>query len=365
MKNENLYPPPPPPRNFSVKTAELLDSRSRVHAVAVAAFALLFMAGCGGGGSGSVNMAPPGGDGSGGSGSISMAQTGLNNLSPAIVAEASARVADARPRAGSVTQSSNTLNNVTLDRVSVTVQHGTGRNSYSIQNGSSWSISTSDVDPVDISSQYWDGQELDRRINGGTISVDVYSDIEAPTTTSTPNTDYLAAGVWVFYPDGATQFVGEGGVVLGAFGDGSDPFRQSALMALQGTARYAGGATGIYSEVGFWSGNVNLTADFGGQGDLGSIDGSITGIRTGDERVSGSVSLGTANIGSLDSGFFDGELSSNLNGVGLNGRWGGQFFGNSEADGKPGAVVGTLGAASQDRTVGLVGAFGARRDRDP
>ena len=183
---------------------------------------------------------------------------------------------------------------------------------------------------------------------------------------STPDTDYLAGGVWLFVPDSATTV---DDVVLGAFGDGNDPFRQSNLVALQGPARYVGLATGVYTdksedEVGYWGGDVVLTADFGGRSDLGSIRGSITGIESGGERYSGSVNLGAANIGASNSGFFEGQVSGNVNGGGLTGRWGGQFFGNSEADGKPGSVVGTAGGRSADRSVSFVGVFGAYKHND-
>jgi len=182
-------------------------------------------------------------------------------------------------------------------------------------------------------------------------------------TVSNPDTDYLAGGVWLFVPDNATS---ADDVVFGAFGDGSDPFRQSNLMALQGTARYVGLATGVYidrseDEGGYWDGNVTLTADFGGRSDLGSIGGSVTGISLEGERASGSVGLGRANICSSNSGFFEGQLNGNVNGVGLTGRWGGQFFGNSEPDGKPGSVGGTAGGRSDDRSVSFVGVFGTER----
>ena len=178
---------------------------------------------------------------------------------------------------------------------------------------------------------------------------------------STSDTDYLAGGVWLFLPDNATS---ADDVVFGAFGDGSDPFRQSNLVALQGAARYIGLATGVYidtseDEGGYWDGNVVLTADFGGRSDLGAIRGSVTGLELDGERYSGSLSLGAADIGSSNSGFFEGRLSGNVEGVGLGGRWGGQFFGNSEADGKPGSVGGTLGGRSDDRSASFVGAFGA------
>ena len=72
------------------------------------------------------------------------------------------------------------------------------------------------------------------------------------------------------------------------------------------------------------------------------------------------MSLDRANIGPSNSGFFEGQLSGAGNWSGLmTGRWGGQFFGNSETDGKPGSIGGTLGGRSQDRSLSFVGVFGA------
>ena len=460
--------------------------------IAVAASVAIFLSGCGGGGGGSSGTRPTGSSGT------EFAR--LSSTNAGYAATAVSRVADARPRSGNVTQSSNVNNSITVDRVSVTARRGATGNSYSIRNGSSWSISTSDGNPVRIGyGAPWDGQELYKRTNGGTLYVDVYSDIEAPssrqvggsddgtrnvslgtrvytgnvsgssgsvsglpgslngesgtfscaggcsysggittggtwmftpdrppgainisgvsgvaftgtfntartlgtyngqtgyfrclssscgrstsngrlsslqgqwifvpaggTTVSTPDTDYLAGGIWGFVPDNATS---ADDVVFGAFADGNDPFRQSNLLALQDGARYVGGATGVYTvrsedEVGYWDGNVTLDADFGGRSDLGSISGSVTGIDADGESALGSLSLGAANIGSSNSGFFEGRLGGNVNGIDYTGRWGGQFFGNSEADGKPGSVAGTLGGRSQGRIVSFVGAFGAHK----
>ncbi len=433
--NENLPPPDLPPPEFAVKT-ELPDSRSRVRAVLGALFLTLALTACGGGGGGSINMAP----------------SGLLDLSPATTgyaAGAMAKVADARPRAGSVTQSSNAINNVTQDRVSVTATYGATRNSYSVQNGSDWSITTADGNPVSIpirdSSSPFKGSELYKRTNGGTLYVDVYSDIEAPetrqtdggsdgarsvplgttilssgtnitvgggitgdglsgslngesgrftcsggcqvrsgittagtwtftparppggTTTSTPDTDYLAGGVWLFIPDNATSV---DDVESGAFADGSDLFRQSNLTALTGTADYNGAFAGLYAdksegEINYIDGAVNLTADFGGASDLGTIRGRATDIHSDDYgRLSGSITLGQANIGSSNSGFFEGRLNGAVEGIDYNGRWGGQFAGNGEPNGEPGSVGGTFGGRSTDGNVSFVGAYvGYHEDR--
>ena len=93
--------------------------------VAVVATAL---SGCGGGGSGGVRPE---------------AVTGtefadLNPTRAGYAATAAGRVASTRPRAGSVTQSSNSINGVTADRVTVTAEYGAAGNSYSVRNVLSW-----------------------------------------------------------------------------------------------------------------------------------------------------------------------------------------------------------------------------------
>ena len=490
----------------------------RLPSVFVVAGLALFLAACGGGGGGG------GGGGSGsGSGSTPTPSTppppvstgtsfaSLNQAIAGYATTAASRVADARPRPGSVTQSSNVNNGITVDRVTATAEYGATVNSHSIRNGSSWSIGTADGNPVSIPgvSAPFRGQALHKRVSGGALYVGAYSDIEAPVTrqtaggddgtvsvpvgtrvpfpsvvgreplrisstnanipgtwngqpgafrcmsgcsytgsrlaagvwtftptrppgaidvpesapvrldsaasqinidrapgsyngqsgffrclsdscgtstrnsvttlsgqwifvpsggtrtVSTPDTDYLSGGVWLLVPDGATS---ADDVVFGAFADGSDPFRQSNLQTLQGTARYDGAATGVYSdrsgggaELGYWDGAVALTADFGTPNSRGTISGSVTGIDVDDERVPGSLSLGTAPVGSSNSGFFEGSVSGNVLGGTYTGRWGGQFFGNGEADGMPGSVAGTLGGRSMDDTVNFVGTFGAHK----
>ena len=160
----------------------------RFTGIAVVASIGILLAGCGGGGSSGTrpmaeDMTPP----------TASSETDFASLSPTdagYAATAASRAADARPRPGSITQSSNVNNGITVDLVSVTAQHGISRNSYSIRNGSSWSISTNDGNPVTIDATApFDGQELYKRTNGGTLYVDVYSDIEAPTTRQTTGGD--------------------------------------------------------------------------------------------------------------------------------------------------------------------------------
>jgi len=95
-----------------------------------------------------------------------------------------AQAAEAQPTPGSVTQSSNVdSSRISLDKVEVTAQYRSGTPTFSVSNGIAWSISTSDGNPSRISgtSSPWKGVELAKRITGGTLYVDAYTDIEAPT----------------------------------------------------------------------------------------------------------------------------------------------------------------------------------------
>ncbi len=329
----------------------------------------------------------------------------------------------------------------------MTAEYGASQHNFSVSNGTEWSIGMGEGNPSRISDTTppFKGSELSKRVSGGTVYVNAYSDIEAPetvgggtagsvgsvlsvgqsvsyagggnsftfmvrqdgfgcigssicagqslninnfqarrnsdgnweilalpagvmsvgggTTMMTPDTDYLAGGVWLFVPDNATRAAD---YVFGAFVDGSDPFDQTNLVALQGTATYEGAATGVYSEktaestsIGFFDGAVELTADFGDASGLGTISGSITDFEVDGENRDGTLNLGTATLGSQNNGFFEGAVTGSDNEYSYVGNWGGQFFGNGESDGRPGSVGGTFGGSSTDDVINFVGAFGA------
>ncbi len=339
------------------------------------------------------------------------------------VVTAIGKAAEATPRAGSVTQSSNVdANDITTDLVEVTAQYGGGRPPVSVGNGTAWSIAMDEGTPRSLNATHpWNGVELSKDVSGGTVYVDAYTDIKTPSrppvngtsgdttfyngedltalgqntmgslngvsglftcaqpggcaedgsriqfvpNAGTPDTDYLAGGVWLLVPDDRTS---ADDYAFGAFVDGNDTFSQSNITALQGTATYEGGATGVYSEktaestaIGYFNGDVELTANFGGTSELGTISGSITNFEVDGESEVGTLNLGTANIGSQDSGFFKGSVTGSDAERMYVGNWGGQFFGNGESDGKPGSVGGTFGGHSTDDAVNFVGAFGAHK----
>ncbi len=182
--------------------------------------------------------------------------------------------------------------------------------------------------------------------------------------------DYLVGGIWVRVPEDAASVAD---YEFGAFMSGSDPFTQANLAGLTGTATYAGDATAVYSDEASnrnysVEGEVSLTADFGGDSSLGTISGAITNV-TGEAPEPGwyegsRVELGTAQIGSADSGFFTGDTSATDPETGdvFSGKWGGRFYGNGAAGAYPGAVAGTFGGAAttargRESYVGIYGAF--------
>lgn len=415
----------------------------------------LVLAGCGGGGGGGGPMtgmpptpSPPAPQPGGGAtpsvsafGALNPNQMVADNIVTAI-----GKAVEATPRAGSVTQSSNVdSRGVTTDQVDVTAEYGAGQHRFSLRNGTEWSIGMGEGNPSSLPNvpAPWKGSGLSKRVSGGTVYVDAYSDIEAPETTAgsrtydftfpginvggrfvqqnsntslpavlngvngraqctgcsfvyttgqlemtggsmtftpsdgsspttlspggtmqtNPDTDYLAGGIWLLVPDNATSAAD---YVFGAFADGSDPFEQNSIMPLTGTATYEGNAAGVYSEktaestsIGYFKGDVELTANFGGASALGTISGSITDFEVDGEPADGTLNLGTANIGSQNSGFFEGDVTGSDNERTYVGNWGGQFFGNGESDGKPGSVAGTFGGSSTDDVVNFFGAFGA------
>ena len=108
----------------------------------------------------------------------------------------------------------------------------------------------------------------------------------------------------------------------------------------------------------FFDADVMLTANFGNGSELGTINGRIHNFDVEGLTVSGNpeLTLGSADIGSSYSGFFTGDTRMDVvGGSNFTGKWGGQFYGNSETDGKPGSVAGTFGAATADGSESFLG----------
>ena len=178
---------------------------------------------------------------------------------------------------------------------------------------------------------------------------------------------YLAHGTWTYVPDDARSF---DDYEYGAFIDGDDPFEQSNLAGLTGTATYVGedGAQGIYANAAKqanqpFNADVTLMASFGYGDDLGWIWGNINDIIIDGIALSGNpqISLRNTPIGSTHSGFFSGDTRMSFGVTTLTGKWGGQFYGNeiSDAD-TPAAVAGTFGVANVAGGESFLGVFGAQ-----
>ncbi len=179
-----------------------LDRQSgRAASLAVAAaFALFTLAACGGGGGGGggggpTSMMPPGS----GQAIPTRAAALTNSVTAANAGAKIAQAAAAQPAPGSVTQSSNVdSSNITIDQVAITAQHGSGGPSFSVRNGTAWSIGTSDGNPRRIpgTSSPWQGVELGKRIGGGTLYVGALTDIQAPREVTTGGTyDFTFPGI--------------------------------------------------------------------------------------------------------------------------------------------------------------------------
>ncbi len=396
--NENLPPPPP---EFAVKT-ELPDSRSRVRAVLGTLFLTLALTACGGGGGGGVNMAPsaPSGGtddgtaGGGGGGGVNMTPptTGSEGTTAPIRSRADAIVEAAgnEPRAGSVTQSSDVgINNVTDDVVKVTVTRSGGELEFeAFYNGQKvvsthdatqesgiarvlgrpkgthlYELFERDVSPYNVAEFYrslstGDIRESDgTAVLGGDLWVDVYTDY-----TNDGDTDYLAGGVWVYVPDDVASLAD---YEYGVFVDGNDPFTQDNLARLTGSADYNGEATGVYVDDKnyFLDARATLTADFGDNSALGTIEGRIYDVTDNGVPIPGNpqLALDKTNIGNSNSGFFKGNTSMTFDGDEYTGKWGGQFYGNGGTNDQPGSVAGTFGGASGDGDRVFMGAFGAHK----
>jgi len=175
------------------------------------------------------------------------------------------------------------------------------------------------------------------------------------------DSDYLAAGFWIFVPGVQSN---SDDYLFGVFSGGNQPFDFSS--AVTGSATYSGKATGICNCEGtsgtqairVFEANALLNTNFTDN----TISGSITGFvvdgdaLTGDQVRTVSLMNGTIN----NTGFFTGM--SSLNASDNHGSWGGEFYGVSNNDILlPGSAGGTFGA--DDSTETFVGAFGAHLDR--
>ena len=270
------------------------------------------------------------------------------------------------PNAGSVTQSSTGAGGVTADSVSVEVERDTsGTISLTVREAGGWSVDRASARVLrEESGDIGKIVEFHQAPGGGQGS-GTGPGLYVRAGAEYRDSDYLAGGIWVRVPADAASVAD---YEFGVFVDGNDPFRQANLAGLTGTARYSRveGATATYSdrEAGrnyFVHADVTLTADFGDAGGLGSIGGTLSNFIGEDLDLSAYagavITLGTASIGSADSGFFTGDTSSRGTDGAFTGKWGGRFYGNGAAGARPGHVGGTFGGATADGSEAFVGGF--------
>ena len=213
-----------------------------------------------------------------------------------------------------------------------------------------------------------------------------------------PDTSYLTFGVWLNEDsDAGTEGAQPS---FGAFAGGGAQLGSVNLIAVTGTARYTGAATGVYtagSSVDYFYGNATLTATFGPAAEdtaatppitaadaQGSISGTISGIWAGGERMSDVINLNSAALTTDASAGFNGNarmgpatVTDDEATYKYNGSWGGHFYNQAMDDEDtttvneglttaPGSVAGTFGVTgsdggADDPTRSYVGAFGAHR----
>ena len=186
---------------------------------------------------------------------------------------------------------------------------------------------------------------------------------------STDPTDYLAGGYWLH----ATGDIYGGEIndaEMGAFVDGPE-LRGTPDMPLTGTATYDGRAAGLYAsrygtdggavprgthELGEFSGDLSLTADFRASNISGVVDNIYLDYvvvapsgasRLGSGATDYRVNLGAAQFGS--GGAFTGSnvtVTHPSVTARSEGSWGGKFSTTDDSAGNPRLVAGTLGGTA-------------------
>lgn len=346
---------------------------NNVARIALTFFFALTLAGCGGGGGSS------GGSASSGNG-VSLDALRTNLETPA-ARTAGGNFADATPRAGSVTQTSNTDNaGVTQDTIAADARYSGGELVATVSNtgssGGTVALGNDGNNPGTVvllrennlrslSGRRYRGLFLGRPTSSGIAFAVVTTD-----RLTQSDTDYLVGGVWLFVPQGATS---TRDLEIGTFADGPDAnLTPTAYLTASSTATYRGDAYGLYlgrradaSEFGGgFDANIRLTANFGG---TATISGSISDVYVsgiGENTIeplpgNPSLFLQSATIdGASAGGFFTGNTRAAVAGYTYSGKWGGQFYG-SQAD----TVGGTFGGSTSGNADGyeesFIGVFGA------
>jgi len=297
------------------------------------------------------------------------------------------------PTPGSVTQSS-AGSGATAKSVTTTIELDSNSQLTPKIVSDGWGFENQPLDPlpsseqtVDINSNTWQVMDQSRTYSDGSKRFTrTFTDAAQG---SDPGDDYLVMGYWLRVPQ---RFLDSDGTIAndydlddfvksieyGVFVNGGDPYEQANILALTGTATYTGDATAIYIDT---AGNkesalraaVSITADFGTNSELGTVSGTVNSFQRYYDRPPepreldntelaqlGDVTLGTANIGNSDSGFFTGDTSMTADGDSMTGKWGGQFYGDgANPTDAPEAVAGTFGAANEAGDKVIIGTYAA------
>ena len=308
------------------------------------------------------------------------------------------RTSQARPKPGSVTQSSNTENGITTD--SVSIQNNT--NNIVLSNTTRWSTTipkrSSDLFPFLDSADkrgfpFWvpyNSEDITLEFREEFSLVFMFNDGRTGsfnTVGSIRETDYLTLGTWAKTANtgGNSNATSADIEEIGLYVTGGNVFSNN-IQNLTGNATYSGPVIALIvpHNVPLTSsidggrdtlfGNINLTANFEDVDSLGTISGYMNdfrhyeeidlgnGFRRGTGEVlnyPGSLILEQVNIGNNHGGFFDGNVSGNLNGRDYQGKWGGQFYGTGRT---PNTVAGTAAATSTDGSATIYVPWAAEKD---
>ena len=225
-------------------------------------------------------------------------------------------------------------------------------------------------------------------------------DVARAPFTTVASADYLAFGYWLYVPETIADM---DDYDFGVFGSGGDPFNAANLAGLTGTATYEGAAVGMYylnglsgsPDVGSFSAQVTLMADFGDGSATGFISGEVNTFEyEGDVAASlptavtlasstydyipdaFGVPQGSTNIfdtawrddaGPIPGGHIGGTTEASVGEGTWYGFWSGAFYGNdpNDANAHPTGVAGAFGSYDYNdggrSENGLTGSFAAQR----
>ena len=340
---------------------------------------VLAISACGGGGSTTARM----------DGGQNPAQTSVHQAFARVATTNEAQqnvstAASSEPRQGSVTQSSNAVGGVTANSLSISVtrapQNGVGFTIRETGAGAHPNFLSSGTQGVEVNADTPDRTgfqpvQANSESNNRRIWTLIFTNINTITNADHNANRWLAGGLYI-------ESTGQGqnrSNEFGAFFNGGQPFTTNNIRSLSGTATYEGEAVGIGRISGFGSTDgqiiafasdeVRLTAEFGDATALGSISGRITGIEFAPdsadaEELDGTLTLGTAQIGNENSGFFKGDTSYREGDWTGSGKWGGQFYNNGDFPGNVGGTFGLSFSNLVENTSGeLIGVFGADRQQ--